>query len=164
MECHLRRPCSPPMNFGSRLSLGNISFPTYPLEELHTKPRLGARRYNGKQKVSRPSSSASTFRFPNGDRWLPTPIRPVVATYPYPTYKNQYCETMEQWKTAVRYRVALCISGILTLRPPGWGLHSWASKKERSAIAQPHQGIEHGALSRNSQMLTPVPITPRNED
>ena len=32
--------------------------------------------------------------------------------------------------------------------------------KEKAAIAQPHQGIEHGALSRNSQMFTPVPITP----
>ena len=31
-------------------------------------------------------------------------------------------------------------------------------KKERPAIAQPHQGIEHGASSRNSQMFTPVPI------
>ena len=33
-------------------------------------------------------------------------------------------------------------------------------EKERPAIAQPHQGIEHGALSQNSQTFTPVPIAP----
>ena len=31
-------------------------------------------------------------------------------------------------------------------------------EKKRPAIAQPHQEIEHGALSRNSQTFTPVPI------
>ena len=31
---------------------------------------------------------------------------------------------------------------------PRWGLHSWVSKKKRPAIAQPHQGTEHGASSR----------------
>ena len=36
---------APPRRFGSRLSLGNRSFPTLPLEELHTKPWLGARGY-----------------------------------------------------------------------------------------------------------------------
>ena len=33
-------------------------------------------------------------------------------------------------------------------------------KKERPAIAQPPQGLEHGASSRNSQTFTPVPIAP----
>ena len=31
-------------------------------------------------------------------------------------------------------------------------------KKERPANAQPQQGLEHGALRRNSQTFTPVPI------
>ena len=33
-------------------------------------------------------------------------------------------------------------------------------KKEMPAIAQPQQGLEHGASSRNSQTFTPVPIAP----
>ena len=33
-------------------------------------------------------------------------------------------------------------------------------KKERPAIVQPQQGIDHGASSRNSQMFAPVPIAP----
>ena len=43
LKCHLRRPCSSPGRFGSRLSLGNRYFPNLPLVKLHTKPRLGAR-------------------------------------------------------------------------------------------------------------------------
>ena len=35
-------------------------------------------------------------------------------------------------------------------------------ENERPAIAQPQQGIEHSASSRNSQMFTPVPIAPFN--
>ena len=39
------------------------------------------------------------------------------------------------------------------------GTHSFLGvKKERPAIAQPRQGIEHGVLSRNSQTFAPVPI------
>ena len=34
-------------------------------------------------------------------------------------------------------------------------------KNERPAIAQPQQGLEHGASSQNSQTFTHVPITPR---
>ena len=34
------------------------------------------------------------------------------------------------------------------------------AKKERPAIARPHQGIGYGSSSRNSQTFTPVPITP----
>ena len=33
-------------------------------------------------------------------------------------------------------------------------------KKERPTNAQPQQGLEHGASSRNSQSFTPVPIAP----
>ena len=33
-------------------------------------------------------------------------------------------------------------------------------KKERPAIAQPRQGIEHGTSSQNSQTFAPVPIAP----
>ena len=88
LECHLRRPCSPSRRFSSRLSLGNRSFPTLPLEELHTHSRGYEPEVNGSQKDSRPSSSASTFRFPNVNRWLPTPIRLVNATYPYHTYAS----------------------------------------------------------------------------
>ena len=50
---------------------------------------------NGSQEVSRPSSSASTTQFWNEDRWLPTPIRPVIATYPY--HKKRKSSTVKQW-------------------------------------------------------------------
>ena len=33
-------------------------------------------------------------------------------------------------------------------------------KKERPAIAQPQQGLEHGALSQTSHTFSPMPIAP----
>ena len=56
--------------------------------ELHTKPRLGARGSMAVRGFSRPSSSASTFRFQNDDIWLPTPIRPRGRNIPIPTQEN----------------------------------------------------------------------------
>ena len=61
-------------------------------------------------------------------------------------------------KTAVRYWVALCTSGILDTQAPQVGPSFLGVKKESPAIAQPQQGLEHGASSRNSQKFTPVPI------
>ena len=42
-------------------------------------------------------------------------------------------------------------------------IHSWASKKERSAIARPRQGIEHGAFGSRSLTFTPAPTAPGTE-
>ena len=44
--------------------------------------------------------------------------------------------------------------------PPQVGPSFLGVKKERPAIAQPQQGLEHGALSQKSQTFTPVPIVP----
>ena len=84
LECHLRRPCRSPGCFGSRLSRGNRSFLLYPVD-LHTKPRLGARRSTARKIfVSRPSSSANTLQCRNKSRWLPTPIRHCDCNIPMP--------------------------------------------------------------------------------
>ena len=55
----------------------------------------------------------------------------------------------------------MCVSGLtvgLRLLYFGGAGHAPSVKKERPAIAQPQQGLEHGASSQNSQTFTPVPI------
>jgi len=76
--------CNPPRRFGSGLSLGNRSFPTLPLEELHTNPEI----------FWHSEGFSSIFKcqhFPISERsqMVATPIRLVNATYPYHTYASQ---------------------------------------------------------------------------
>ena len=46
----------------------------------------------------------------------------------------------------------------LDTQAPQVGPSFFGVKKERPAIAQPQQGLEHGASSRNSQRFAPVHI------
>ena len=59
-------------------------------------PKINGR----KDLVSRPSSSASTFPYPNKSRLLRNPIHLRGRNIPIPRKKIKYCETTKQWKTA----------------------------------------------------------------
>ena len=48
---------------------------------------------------------------------------------------------------------------LLTHSPHGWGLHSWAPKKERPAIAQPQQRIKSNMVPR-AETLRCSPLCP----
>ena len=108
--------------------------------------KITARRY------SPSTSSASTFRIQGvttgGLHTEVIPSRPPKQTYP--TQETKYCRQMGNKKNSLTPSSGnVAHPELLTHRPPRWGLHSWASKRKRSAIAQPHQGLNMVPSDRN---------------
>ena len=114
---------------------------------------MGGRQGRIKARRCSPStSSASTFGIQGvttgGLHTEVIPSRPPKQTYQ--TQETKYCRPIENKRNSLTPSGGnVAFPELLTYRPPRWGLHSWASKRKRPAIAQPHQGLIMVPLGQN---------------